>query len=53
MAKALGQIIALRCPGEPVLCIDRVKFEEGSYLDIAVPIGPAVPIVVKTLVLAN
>ena len=53
MAKALGQLLALRCPGRPILCIDRVTFQEASYLDIATPVGPAVPIVVKTLVLAN
>lgn len=54
MAKALGQILALKLPeSRPVLCIDRVKFTEGSYLDIGPPVGPAVPIVVKTLVLAK
>lgn len=52
MAKALGHALALRLPeGRPVLCIDRVRFTDGSYLDIGTPVGPAVPIVVKMLVL--
>ena len=52
MAKALGQALALRLPAEtPILCIDRVKLSEGSYLDVGEPIGPALPVVVKTLVL--
>ncbi len=52
MAKALGQALALRLPeGTPILCIDRVKLSEGSYLDVGEPVGPALPVVVKTLVL--
>ena len=52
MAKALGQILALKL-GEnaKILCIDRVRLEEGSYLDVGAPVGPALPVVVKTLVL--
>ncbi len=51
MAKALGQALALRSPGDrPILCIDRVKAGEGSYLDIAAHNGGAKPVVVKTLV---
>lgn len=54
MAKALGQAVALRLPPErPCLCIDRVRLEEGSYLDVASPVGPALPVVVKTLILAG
>ena len=54
MAKALGQAMALRLPaGQACLCIDRVRLEEGSYLDVAAPVGPALPVVVKTLVLAG
>ncbi len=54
MAKALGQAMALRLPeGAPVLCIDRVKLHEGSYLDVGAPIGPALPVVIKTLVLGS
>ena len=52
MAKALGQAIALhRPPGEPILCIDRVRLKAGDYLDVGNPIGPALPVVVKTLIL--
>ena len=52
MAKALGQALALRLPPDrPVLCIDRVKLGAESYLDVAAPIGPALPVVVKTLIL--
>jgi len=52
MAKALGHSLCLQLtPGTPVLCIDRVVLAEGSYLDVGNPIGPALPVVVKTLVL--
>ena len=52
MAKALGQILALRLGrGAPILCIDRVKLEAESYLDVGAPVGPALPVVVKTLIL--
>ena len=52
MAKALGQALALRLPPESqILCIDRVKVREGSFLDIGAPLGGALPVVVKTLVL--
>ena len=54
MAKALGQALAVRLPpGTPILCIDRVKVSEGSYLDIGAPIAHALPVVVKTLVLGR
>jgi len=52
MAKALGQALALRLgDSRSVLCLDRVKLEEGDYLDVGAPVGPALPVVVKTLVL--
>lgn len=52
MAKALGQAICLRLPPDRAcLCIDRVQLREESFLDIGNPIGPALPVVVKTLVL--
>lgn len=53
MAKALGQRLALLQPGIPCLCIDRVALEAGSFLDIGQPVGPALPVVVKTLVLSG
>ena len=54
MAKALGQLLALRLgAGAKILCIDRVRLEEGSFLDVGAPVGPALPVVVKTLILNN
>ena len=52
MAKALGHALALRLPPERgILCIDRVRLPEGSFLDVGQPIGAALPVVVKTLIL--
>lgn len=52
MAKALGQAIALqRTAEDEILCIDRVQLTMGDYLDVGIPIGPALPVVVKTLIL--
>ena len=54
MAKALGHALSLRLPKDtPILCIDRVRLSEDSYLDIGNPVGPCLPVVVKTLVLAG
>ena len=53
MAKALGNAIRLLSPQTPCLCIDRVKLHPESYLDIGQPVGPALPVVVKTLVLSQ
>ncbi len=54
MAKALGQALALELPPHtPCLCIDGVLLEQGSYLDVAAPVGPALPVVIKTLVLGG
>lgn len=54
MAKALGQALAVRMAEDArILCIDRVKIGEGSYLDVGTPVGPALPVVVKTLVLSK
>ena len=54
MAKALGQALALRLPKDAeILCIDRILVGEGSFLDIGAPVGCALPVVVKTLVLAK
>ena len=52
MAKALGHALALRFPREKVImCIDRVFLTEEGYLDISAPVGTALPVVVKTLIL--
>lgn len=52
MAKALGQAMALQLEEHAsCLCIDRVQLREGDYLDVGVPVGPALPVVIKTLIL--
>ena len=52
MAKALGQCLAgLLPPDREILCIDRVRLSSESYLDVGAPVGPALPVVLKTLVL--
>ena len=54
MAKALGQALALRLGANAkILCIDRIKLTGESYLDVGAPVGPAFPVVVKTLVLGR
>ena len=54
MAKALGHALALRLDkNTSCVCIDRVALPEQSYLDIGLPVGPAVPIVIKTLILSS
>ena len=54
MAKALGQVLALRLgSGAQILCIDRVRLKAGDYLDVGHPVGPALPVVVKTLILSR
>ena len=54
MAKALGVQLALGLgPAAEILCIDRVCVGEGDYLDVGAPIGPALPVVVKTLVMGG
>ena len=54
MAKALGQQLALRLGKDaPILCIDRVALKAGDYLDVGAPVGPALPVVVKTLILSR
>ena len=52
MAKALGQALALRLGKDArILCIDRIRLSGESYLDVGTPVGPAIPVVVKTLIL--
>ena len=54
MAKALGHALALLLPAErSILCIDNVRLGADSFLDVGAPVGPALPIVVKTLVLSR
>jgi len=50
-AKALGQALAARLGKDArILCLDGIAFPESSYLDVGEPMGPALPVVVKTLV---
>ena len=52
MAKALGQAMALRLPKDKsFVCLDSLRLQQGSYLDIGEPVGPALPVIIKTLVL--
>ena len=54
MAKALGQALALRLGrNREILCMDRVALGDNTYLDVGNPVGPAIPVVVKTLILGN
>ena len=54
MAKALGvQLALILGQREEILCIDRVRLGEGDYLDVGAPVGPALPVVVKTLVMGS
>lgn len=54
MAKALGHCLCLHLPPDtPCLCLDRVYLSEDSFLDVGAPLGPCLPVVVKTLVLSQ
>lgn len=54
MARALGQQLALRLGRDAkILCIDRVRLRDGDYLDVGAPVGPALPVVIKTLALGS
>ena len=51
MAKALGQAMALTCPNRPILCLDGLPVQQNCYLDVGKPVGPALPVIIKTLIL--
>lgn len=54
MAKALGHSLCLLLEAHtPCLCIDRLRLSDDSYLDVGAPVGPALPVVIKTLILSN
>ena len=54
MAKALGHALVLRlADAVPILCIDGVALEEGDFLDVGKPVGPALPIVIKTMIFSQ
>ena len=53
-AKALGHCLRLLLPADrPCLCMDGLPLDTGSYLDVGAPVGPALPVVIKTLVLGG
>lgn len=53
MAKALGHCLRLLMPRAKILCMDGLALEPGSFLDVGAPVGPALPVVIKTLVLSG
>ena len=53
MAKALGHKLCLLSPEKPCLCIDSIHLTGESFLDIGQPVGPCLPVVIKTLVLSS
>ena len=54
MAKALGQAVALTLPESAAcLCMDGLQLNSESFLDIGVPVGPAIPVVIKTLIFSH
>ena len=54
MAKALGHCLSLLLGANAgILCIDSVVLEQESFLDVGKPVGPCIPVVVKTLVLGQ
>lgn len=53
MAKSLGQTISrFQTRKQDVVCIDKIKAQQGDYIDLGNPLmkGLAVPVVVKTLI---
>ena len=54
MAKALGHKLRLKLPKDtPILCIDSVQLRDECFLDVGAAVGPAMPVVVKTLILSQ
>lgn len=54
MAKALGQAVALtQSNSASCLCMDGLRLNSESFLDIGVPVGPAIPVVIKTLIFSH
>ncbi|QAA32365.1 ethanolamine ammonia-lyase reactivating factor EutA [Clostridium manihotivorum] len=50
-AKALGQIVSLMLKDKrQIICLDKISTKNGDYIDIGLPIGNAIPVVIKTLV---
>ncbi len=56
MAKALGQCLApMLTASAPLLCMDALHLQTGSYLDIGAPVadGAVLPVVIKTLIFTD
>jgi ethanolamine utilization protein EutA len=50
-AKALGQVISLNLKNKrEIICLDKISTNNGDYIDIGLPIGNAIPVVIKTLI---
>jgi len=50
-AKALGQCIGNLLKGSKgIICLDKIKVDNGDYVDIGKSISNAVPVVIKTLI---
>jgi len=50
-AKALGQSISNLLKGSKgVICLDKIKVDNGDYVDIGKSISKVVPVVIKTLI---
>ncbi len=52
LAKALGQALALRTD-RGILSLDGIDPGPGSFLDVGAPVGPALPVIIKTIVLGS
>ena len=51
MAMALGNALGLLLPPQtPILCLDGLAPGGQCYLDVGNPVGPCIPVVIKTLV---
>ena len=51
MAMALGNALSLLLPPDtPILCLDGLAPTGQCYLDVGNPVGPCIPVVIKTLV---
>lgn len=52
IAKALGQAVAARLAGRPVVALDSIHVDQNDYMDLGRPLmdGLVVPVVVKTLI---
>ena len=52
-AKALGQCLKLLTGQRPCICMDGLDVTGETWLDVGTPVGPALPVVIKTLVLSG